>query len=281
MKPFISSECDVILLEVGLGGRLDACNLWDADVAIVTSIALDHADWLGTDLSVIATEKGAIGRPGRPLVVGEINPPSSLFELADKQGMLLDHVGALPMEKLPELSLHGEHRRRNAACALAAVTALQNRLPVSADVIDDALLDVQLAGRFEVYSTPGGITRIEDVAHNPAGAQALLDTWRLRFGQERCELVFAVLADKELDALVPILAPIARHWYLAPLDLPRARPMQTFADDMAQLVGESACSICSSVEQACRLADAAAASHTKLVLICGSFHVLEGVVDEV
>jgi len=277
---FVSSQCDVVLLEVGLGGRLDACNLWDGDVAIVTSIALDHADWLGTDLSVIATEKAAIGRAGRPLIVGELDPPASLFELAEQQGMLLEHVGALPVDKLPELSLQGEHQQRNAACALAAVTALQNRLPVSVDAIEDALQNVRLAGRFEVYSKPGGITRVEDVAHNPAGAQALLDTWRSRFGQQRCELVFAVLADKELDVLVQILAPIARHWYLVRLDLPRARPLQAFAEDMTRLVGESACTSCSSVQEACRLADAAAGSHCKLVLICGSFHVLEGVLDE-
>ena len=112
VQHFVSCECDVIVLEVGLGGRLDACNLWDADVSIVTSIALDHADWLGTDLSVIATEKAAIGRHGRPLIVGDKAPPASLFELANREGMLVEHVGAVPSHQLPDVALDGEHQQR-------------------------------------------------------------------------------------------------------------------------------------------------------------------------
>lgn len=276
VQHFVSCECEVIVLEVGLGGRLDACNLWDADVAIITSIALDHADWLGTDLSVIATEKAAIGRSGQPLIVGDESPPDSLFELARREGMLVEHVGALPSEQLPTVALDGEHQQRNAACALAAVTALQFRLSVPQSSIDHALADVRLAGRFEVHEHDG-VVRVQDVAHNPAGAEALVATWKARFGDARAEVVFAALADKDLDALITLLAPIARHWYLAPLPVPRARPIASLFAAVSKVVGDGAVSRCKSVAHACDEADLTARSQTGLVLICGSFHVLEGV----
>ena len=114
MRVFLQKQCDVYVMEVGLGGRLDATNLWDADCSVVTSIALDHEEYLGSDISVIATEKAAIGRPDRVLVVGQSEPPESLFSYTLDQAIRVVYVGGLSPDSLPVTSLKGAHQRRNA-----------------------------------------------------------------------------------------------------------------------------------------------------------------------
>lgn len=232
MHLFLHRGCDVMILEVGLGGRLDAANIWDADCAIVTSIAVDHQAWLGDSREAIGREKAAIGRSGRPLIVGDAEPPRSVMELAAEQGMDLLRIDAA---NLPLTSLAGEHQRRNAACALAAIEALQGRLPVAAGIADAALGNVALAGRFERHDIQG-IPVVLDVAHNPAAAASLCKTLQHRYSGARVHLLLAMLADKDIDGVVAALAPVVSHWYCAALDVPRAAPVGQLAAAVRQHV---------------------------------------------
>lgn len=232
MHLFVAAGCDVAIMEVGLGGRLDAVNLWDADGAVLTSIALDHAAWLGTDRAVIATEKAAIGRRGRPLIVGEPNPPASLAPFCATHGMDV-HLVAETDSTLPMTSLAGRHQQRNAACAAALVNTLQDRLPVAEELIHDALRQVVLAARFEVC-TVDGAELVLDVAHNPAGAEALALTWHERFGDTRGVLVFGALVDKDVEGIARELAPIAAHWICPAMEGARCTPV----DELVRRVRE-------------------------------------------
>ena len=226
MQVFIDAAVDVIVLEVGLGGRLDATNLWDTDCAILTSIALDHESYLGSDRSVIATEKAAIGRPGKPFVLGELDPPDSFWAYAKEHSLLVEDIGSLPIAALPLTSLPGDHQRRNAGCAVTAVELMSKQLPVDALKVDSALMQVQIDGRFSRHQV-NGITVITDVAHNPAGASTLVDTWYAEMGDQTAHLVFAALGDKDIAGVATALAPIVAHWHCAALD--DARAMQAGA----------------------------------------------------
>ena len=228
MVHFVDSGCVAAIMEVGLGGRLDAVNLWDADCAVLTSIALDHADWLGSDVGVIATEKAAIGRRGRPFVLGEPFPPATLAPFVREAGFELVDIGARPLETLPETGLGGEHQRRNAACALAVIERLGERLPTAPDLARAALRTVTLAARFE-RRVSGGTTVVLDVAHNPAAAAVLASAWRERFGERRAIAVFAAFADKDLEGIVAALADTVSLWHCAGLDAPRAAPLEELA----------------------------------------------------
>ncbi len=275
MSIFRQRKCAVLLLEVGLGGRLDACNLWDADVSIVTSIALDHAAFLGNDRAVVAIEKAAIGRFGMPLIVGDTDPPESLFGLVEERGMLLTHIGGWPVRQLPQLRLAGEHQQRNAACALAAIEALADRLPVSATATRAALDTVVVTGRFDVLEYKG-VTVVLDVAHNPAAAEALASTWQAEFGKRAAHAVFAVLADKDIERVIAPLIPHVRHWYCVQLDVPRATPAAQLAGLLNTRIGnDSAVTSSDSVASGFRLAHKHALQDGLPVLVCGSFHVLE------
>lgn len=275
MKVFIEAGCDVCVLEVGLGGRLDATNLWDADCAIVTSIALDHADYLGTDLSVIATEKAAIGRPGKPLVVGQPSPPASIEALAAERGMLLQSVGDQAVDALPMCNLPGEHQRRNAACALAAVEALQTRLPVAAAVCEQALQQVNMTARFE-QREHAGVHVILDVAHNPAGADSLRETWLQQIGPFRAPVIFAALSDKDVAGIAEALEPVVSQWHCVPLQVPRAlsaEALQQALDGRTGAGSGTAPTSChETLEAGWQQALADARTHGGYLLVAGSFH---------
>lgn len=274
MRAFQQSDCDVYVLEVGLGGRLDATNLWDADCAVVTSIALDHQDYLGTDIRVIATEKAAIARSGKLLVVGDTNPPESLYEYAATQGITVESVGRLPQTELPEASLPGAHQRRNAACAVAVVAELQNQLPTDAAAIKTGLSRVTLAARFEKLAMHG-IDIIFDVAHNPAGAQALLEAWQSHYPEQRAQIVFACLDDKDIAGLVEALDPVVDGWHCLALTVARALPVETLASGVRSVVGDKPVSLYADAQSACREAISIARENHQAILVAGSFHTID------
>jgi dihydrofolate synthase/folylpolyglutamate synthase len=275
MRVFQQRLCDVYVLEVGLGGRLDATNLWDADCSVVTSIALDHEDYLGSDLSVIATEKAAIGRQNKVLVVGEPDPPASLWGFAENNGIIVEHVGILSAAELPQTGLAGVHQRRNAACAVAVVNTLSGRLPVEESTITSALLDVVIPARFEELSIQG-IPVLLDVAHNPAGAVALAVAWRERYPSQQAQVIFACLADKDLDGIVTALAPIAAQWHIVPLEGPRTVPSDELAKQVQGTVTEPV-SAYSSASDAWLAALQCAGQNTQPILIAGSFYTIADV----
>ena len=272
MRVFLQAQCDVYVMEVGLGGRLDATNLWDADCAVIASIALDHEDYLGSDLSVIATEKAAIGRRGKVLVVGQSEPPESLFTFTLKQEIRVVYVGGLSPDSLPVTNLKGAHQRRNAGCAVAVVENLQGLLPVEKDTVETALKSVRVAGRFDCI-THGGVNVVLDVAHNPAGAEALQQAWREEFGDVQAQVVFSALADKDLAGIASALEPVVAGWHCFELHVSRATPLNTLTNEL-QRVSTKAIQSHASADQAWQAARVAAAAGSQPVLVAGSFHTI-------
>ena len=233
---FTSERLDVLILEVGLGGRLDAVNLIDADVAVVTAIDVDHVDYLGPTREHIGAEKAGIFRSGRQAICGDFDPPHTLVAHAQAVGAPLWRIGLdfVYAEQgtqwryegpggnrygLPYPALRGRYQLGNAATALAATDALREPLPVAASAIRDGLVRVDLAGRFQVL--PGRPTIVLDVAHNPHAARALAETLSTMGYHPRTFAVFGMLADKDIEAVARALAPRVDAWYIAPLPGPR------------------------------------------------------------
>lgn len=278
MRVFMEQRCDVYLFEVGLGGRLDATNLWDADCAVLTSIALDHESYLGSDISVIATEKAAIGRSGKPLIVGDISPPASLFKYVDEHKIQLHHVGAQELTTLPCTSMSGAHQQRNAGCAVTVVTQLARVLPVNGETVAQGLMNSALSARFERVSADG-IDVVLDVAHNPAGAHALAQAWRHEFADKKAEIIFAALSDKDLSGIITALKPIASAWHCIELDVPRANSVEVLTEALAKQ--QQPVHSHSTAEQAWIAASKAAVSQDHSILIAGSFHTIAALRDVV
>ena len=283
MQVFMEAAVDIIVLEVGLGGRLDATNLWDTDCAILTSVALDHESYLGSDLSVIATEKAAIGRPGKPFVLGEVDPPDSFWAYAKDQAFVVEDIGSLPVKQLPSTSLPGDHQRRNAGCAVAAVRLMSEHLPIDDEQVVTALMQVQIAGRFSRHEVKG-VTVITDVAHNPAGATVLADTWRAEMGEQNAHMVFAALGDKDLAGVTTALAPIVANWHCASLDDARAMDVDAMAAIIKQSLAGLAQGACpaqvsahNSTAEALDAAMQAASADARPVLVCGSFYTIAAI----
>ncbi len=274
MRVFQQSDCDVYVLEVGLGGRLDATNLWDADCAVVTSIALDHQDYLGSDIRVIACEKAAIARSGKVLIVGDTNAPESLYEYATTHGITVESVGKLLPSELPETSLPGAHQRRNAGCAVAVVAELQNQLPTDAAAIKTALSSVSLAARFEKLSLLD-VDVIFDVAHNPAGAQALQEAWQAHYPEQHAQILFACLEDKDVAGLVEALDPVVDGWHCVGLTVARALPVEALANEIRCVVGDKPVSLYADVQSACREAISIARENRQPILVAGSFYTID------
>ena len=237
---FKEHNVDAAVLEVGLGGRLDAVNVIDPDVAVITSIGLDHQDWLGDDIAQIAREKAGVFRLGKPAVCGERTPPQSLFEVADQIGAELSLKGEqFDFEEEPErwswkgVGNQGQLIQLNNLPVPGlplenAATALQALHLLSFDISDDAirlgLARAQLAGRLQRFSDP--INGIMDVGHNPQAAQLLADHLNKRPIQGKRIAVLGMLADKDAQGVVEPLLDHIDHWYLAGLDCHRGQSAQ-------------------------------------------------------
>ncbi|HEX3482860.1 MAG TPA: Mur ligase family protein [Kofleriaceae bacterium] len=209
MLAIAEAEVDVTVLEVGLGGRLDATNVVDPAVAVVTGVALDHEAILGDTVARIAAEKAGIWKPGRPAIIGASGLAEAvplLAEAARAVGVQPRVIDDADVAAVPPVGLPGEHQRRNAAAAIAAIDALG--LPV----VGSALAAVRHPGRFEILESPAapaGVPRIIlDGAHNPHGAAALAEALRAR--GEHPVLIAAVSADKDVAAIAAALAPAVR-----------------------------------------------------------------------
>lgn len=281
MVAFDRMQCEVVILEVGLGGRLDATNLWDADCAILTSIALDHQDYLGDTLEAVAAEKVAIGRAGKTLIIGEQNPPANLLPMATSAKM---NVQRIDNNQLPQSALLGVHQQRNAACALAAIADLQARLPVNETAIKSGLASVQVPGRFEQLNIASQNV-VFDVAHNPAAAKTVCDALLAHYPDHHVYAVFSALSDKDIAGIVDALAPAVSSWYCAELPVPRATPLATLVDQVSTCTNMQANGF-GSVSEAWNAALSAAQSVVDdkpvVILVAGSFYTLtemQAVVD--
>jgi len=275
---------DAIVLEVGLGGRLDAANVVDADAALVTSIALDHCDWLGDDVELIGREKAGIFRAGRPAIFGSVQMPQSIADVAGELGAQLLRLGkdfdytrqgaswswrgvARRLEDLPAPALGGVRQFDNAAAVLAVLESLADRLPVDRDAVVRGLQRVRLPGRFQVVRDRA--EWILDVAHNPAAARALAAQLAARTATGRCIAVCGILGDKDIDSIVSELRDSFDEWVVAGLVGPRAVDVHQFAERLRKR-GATVTAIGANVAEACEIANARAGNGDRVVVF-GSF----------
>jgi dihydrofolate synthase/folylpolyglutamate synthase len=232
------------VLEVGLGGRLDAVNIIDADVSIVVSVDLDHQAFLGNDVESIGFEKAGIYRKGRPAIFGDTNPPQRLieharaigadlmrlghefrFEARDRQWDFIGRKGA--KRALPMPGLRGRWQLKNASCALAALDELADHLPLSLGEVKRGLALVSLPGRLQ--SIPGRPAIVLDVAHNPHAARSLADGLGDMGFFENTIAVVGMLADKDIAGVVDAMKHRVDRWYVAAPQAERAASAQTLA----------------------------------------------------
>lgn len=308
MQCFIEHKVDVAILEVGLGGRLDAVNIFDADCAVVTSVDLDHMDYLGDTREKIAFEKAGIFRTGKVAVFGDTDVPETLRMVAKDTGAQLQCLGehfsftagkqqwnfkgaadrnnqnadtrhAGTRSALPYPALRGAFQLNNASAALAALDALKNQLPVSMDAVRRGLVETTLPGRFQVI--PGRPVFILDVAHNPHAARALaqnLDDMSQHDASKRGKTfaIFSMLKDKDRAGVVRALAKKIDVWLVAGIDTARG---STATEIAAVLQGEgisalSFATIAGAVQSACNQA-----GENDRIVAFGSFHTVAEVLS--
>ena len=291
-----SSELDVAILEVGLGGRLDAVNVVDADCAVITSIDLDHQEFLGPDREAIGREKAGILRAGRPAIVSDPVPPASVVEAAEKIGAdlwLLRRDYNFSGDKqqwawagrgrryagLGYPALRGANQLVNASGVLAALTALRERLPVTAQAVRNGLAMVDLPGRFQIV--PGQPTLVLDVAHNPHSVAALAANLDAMGFYPTTRAVFGAMGDKDLNQMFRKMDPLVDVWYFTDLDTPRAASAVSLeALWKSQTTRKDASSGTHADPLSALRSAMAAADPTDRILVFGSFYTVGGVLKD-
>lgn len=293
MLQFVEADVDVAILEVGLGGRLDAVNVFDADVAIVTSVDIDHTDYLGDTREQIGFEKAGIFRPGHPAFCTDTHPPARLLDHARAMGASLYCLNRdfLAVEEaghwtyqgihaswsmLPRPRMAGAYQIRNAAGALAALEALQSRLPVSEAAIHQGLQVAQVPGRFQRVARAPEV--ILDVAHNPDAARALAATLREQPVAGRTLAVVGMLADKDAAAVFEALLGEIDAWWVCTPDSPRALEATELAGLLSRQAGTAPVEVCSDVKTALNRARSEALEDDR-ILVFGSFYTVASVLD--
>ena len=282
LRAFQVENVDVVLLEVGLGGRLDATNVVDHDVSVITSLAVDHVDWLGDDINVIGFEKAGIYRSGKPAICGQPKPPATVAAHADDiraefyqvgiqytyevtGGTWNWHSGAFQLEQLPIPSLP----LPNAATALMALGT--SELDISDVNVVNGLKNAQLPGRMQKISDKPTI--VLDVAHNPHSAEYFVKQVGQQYAGKTLHVVVAMLHDKDIPATLDVLAPIAQHWYPASLQGPRAAKAAELCESLPNGTTEY-----SSPVEAFETA-LSRVSEDEVILVVGSFHTVGEVLE--
>lgn len=284
---------DIVLLEVGLGGRLDATNLFAADLALITSIGIDHTDWLGNDRESIAIEKAGIIHSGKIAVIADPEPPQSLINIARekaKKVYLLNHDYSYGRQhngwwwesnqkKLPDLpcsGLHGVSQFNNLAGVLMCMAALQSQLPVSDQLIRTVLPDIALPGRFQVIDGPPQI--ILDVSHNPDSIALLSENLQQHPVTGKTHAVVAMLKDKDICESLRQILPSIDHWYFAGLSVSRGEKAQHLQTSLQKLSSVSHSRAFTTVERAWEHALNQAGDCDRVVVF-GSFHTVGVILD--
>ena len=297
---FARAGLDVAVLEVGLGGRLDAINIVDADVAVITTVDLDHMDWLGNDRDSIGREKAGIARAGRPAIVGEDAPPAGLLDALHALGAQVQRAGIdFHVERavggwrwthrdgtalnLPDPALAAPVQYANAAASVAALHALSGNEPwqrgdAFADMAAKGLRKVRIAARLQ--SLGGEPELIVDVGHNPQAARALAQ-WLDGSPGGRVHAVYGALADKDVDGVIAALGDRVAHWHVAGLDrdTPRGLSADTVADRVRAVLSDAQVDRYAGVSEALAAARSIAQPGER-VLAFGSFFVASAVLAE-
>ena len=291
------SRLDVAILEVGLGGRLDATNVIDADCAVITSIDIDHTEYLGPDRESIGREKAGIMRTGRPVVVSDPMVPQSVVDHALEIGADLWRFGkdfnfsgdkqqwgwagrGRRYAGLAYPALRGANQLINASGALAALEALRERLPVTAQAVRNGMAMVELPGRFQIV--PGQPTLVLDVAHNPHSVAALTANLDAMGDFPTTHAVFGAIADKDLATMLAKVGPLVDRWYFTSLPTARAETAAALQQkwNAVQMVAGGRRDVVSSLHAdplAALDAAVAAADPADRIVVFGSFYTVGGV----
>ena len=292
------AELDMVILEVGLGGRLDTVNVIDADCAVITSIALDHMEYLGPDREAIGREKAAIMRPGKPAVFSDPVPPASVAAYAQEIGADLWQIGRdfnyagdkqqwgwggrnKRFNGLAYPALRGANQLLNASGALAAFEALRDRLPITAQAVRNGLAMLELPGRFQIV--PGQPTLVLDVAHNPHAVGALFENLDQMGFFPRTHAVLGVMADKDITAILTRMAPLVDRWHFCDLPIPRAataQQLKTLHDSLDLRGPGPVTTACHSNPSEALRAAVAAADPADRIVAFGSFYTVGGVLKD-
>ena len=293
LKLLADAKLDVVILEVGLGGRLDAVNILDADCAIITSIDLDHMEYLGNTREAIGFEKAGIMRAGKPVVVSDPMPPQSIIAHAASIGADLWRFGqdfnfsgdkqqwgwagrGRRYAGLAYPALRGANQLVNASGVLAALTAVRDLLPVTAQAVRVGLSMVELPGRFQII--PGQPTLVLDVAHNPHSVAALTENLDAMGFYPCTHAVFGAMADKDIAPMLARIAPLIDKWYFTDLPTPRAATGQALMGkwEAINIRAAAAANAYASPELALQAAIAAADPADRIVVF-GSFYTVGGI----
>lgn len=287
---------DVLILEVGMGGRLDAVNLFDADCSVITSVDLDHQEFLGPNREAIGFEKAGVMRAERPVVVSDPLPPQSVLDRALELKVDLWRLGRdfhfagdkqqwgwtgrnRRFSGLAYPALRGANQLINAAGVLAVLEALHQKLPVTAQAVRNGLALVELPGRFQIV--PGQPTLVLDVAHNPHSVAALTENLDAMGYYPTTHAVFGAMADKDLAAMFLRVGPVVNRWYFT--DLPLARAAK--AQDLLQMwraspICQQQTSSCHANPQEALAAAVASADPADRIIVFGSFYTVGGVLSQ-
>lgn len=247
---FARQSLDVIILEIGLGGRLDAVNIYEPDCAVVTSVDLDHMDFLGDDREKIGFEKAGIFRAGKPAICGDAVPPASLMRHAQDVGadikLIGQDFGFVRQEQqwqfwdwlgkrsgLAHPALRGGVQLGNAATVLAALDSLRDAVPIAMQDIRRGLMEVELPGRFQIV--PGKPTIVLDVAHNPQAAMVLAQNLGDMAFHPETLAVFGMMADKDIDGVIAAMRRRVTQWFVCNLASPRAASAAHLASRLREL----------------------------------------------
>ena len=301
LQRLAEARLDVVILEVGLGGRLDAVNIVDTDCAIITSIDLDHMEFLGPDRESIGREKAGIMRPGKPVIVSDPVPPKSVSAHAAALGADLWQLGkdftfsgdrqqwgwaasavrgGKRQAGLAYPALRGANQLANAAGVLAALNALRVQLPVTAQAVRAGLGLTTLSGRFQIV--PGTPVLVLDVAHNPHAVAALTENIDAMGFYPQTLAVFGAMADKNIQAMLLRMLPLVDRWYFTDLPTPRAATAAALMAHWQALPGKPAnaqAAVFSSVGEALTTASSHA-NPTDRIVVFGSFYTVGGLLKK-
>ena len=291
---FSDATLDVVILEVGLGGRLDAVNIIDADVALIATIGIDHTEFLGDTRETIAVEKAGILRAGKPAVCSDIDVTRSIKQFAAELPTYLNVLGAsyryaddgehwswwsgeTLRSELSKPSLEGDYQLGNAAGVLMVLELLQKELPVTDNEIAKGLRETRLPGRFQ--RVPGAVETILDVAHNAQAVDAFVRTLITLEPARRTHVLLGMLRAKDRESVVRLLEPITDTWHLSTLSVMRGATSTELYDSLKQVVGKSgrACTY-ESVEKAFQGVASIAESGDRIIAL-GSFLVVSQVME--
>lgn len=296
LSVFAASKLDLIILEVGLGGRLDAVNIVDADVALLTSIDLDHMAYLGNTREAVGLEKAHIMRPGRVAVVSDPMPPASVVAHATAIGATLRVAGRdfhhrgdrqqwqwrgvdKSFNGLAYPALRGANQILNAAGVLAVFEALRDTLPITAQAVRLGLANVTLPGRFQIV--PGQPTLVLDVAHNPHAAATLALNLDQMGYFATTHAVFGAMADKDLARLIAAMMPLVTAWYLCDLPVARAATAHDLQLRVQQMAAGTAMHTSAYATPSLALAAALErADPADRIVVFGSFYTVGGVLKQ-